>query len=123
MRAFTVRLTTVVVLLFSGTAIARAQDPIHVTVQVGPGPDAPTTHAYVTEFFRQRSGCRSLVVPWAVGSYSAFFEFRSGEGHSVLVWDSRVELPNTFGEFVHETSGEQTIAGIVRNVCDFIKTR
>ena len=122
MRAFTVRLTTVVVLVFSGTAIARAQDST-VQVVVGPSPDAPTTHAYVTEFFRQRSGCRSLVVPLGgLASYIAFFEFRSGEGHSVLVWGSRPEL-STFSELLHETSGEQTIADIVRNVCDFIKTQ
>ena len=86
--------------------------------------DGPTYHAYVTEFSRQRSGCRNRVIPviYADEYYAVLFEFRSGTGHSVLIWDA---LSTSRGavRVIYETSGVGNLAAIVRRVCNFLKTR
>jgi len=112
----------------AGAVPANAQPVSFVTIAaVDPSDPAPTHHAYATEFLRQRSGCRNRVIPvihadLQADKYGLFFEFRSGTGHSVLIWNTTV-TDRDFGRLTYETSGVGSLAAIVQRVCDFLKTR
>ena len=112
----------------AGAAVPANAQPVtevSLTNDVALSDDGPTLHTYVTEFFRQRSGCRNRVVPVLYTDdldYFAYFEFRSGTGHSVLIWGADIATRD-FGRLTYETSGVGSLAAIVQRVCNFLKTR